>query len=79
MVARAQFHLDRQIEIRFTSRQSSTTVYLALWELRNESFHPALYPISGFPRRLVIEDSLKGTLRNGREPRPTISKGYADA
>ncbi|KAL9624998.1 MAG: hypothetical protein Q9160_000727 [Pyrenula sp. 1 TL-2023] len=61
MVARAQFHLDQQIEIRFKSRQSSTTIYLALWELRNESFHPALYPISGFPRRLVMEDSLKAT------------------
>jgi hypothetical protein len=59
MIRRAEFRFDKTVEIEVPNQLTMTTIYLALYERR--SFEPGLYPISGFPRCLVMEDSMNAT------------------
>jgi hypothetical protein len=59
MIRRAEFRFDNTVEIEVPNQLTMTTIYLALYERR--SFEPGLYPISGFPRCLVMEDSMNAT------------------
>jgi hypothetical protein len=59
MVNRATFDLD-QFQIHISSKLSSTTI--SLWLLDNGNSDPQSYFISGFPRKLVLENTPRGQL-----------------
>ena len=58
MMARAQFYFDSPVQIKLSSQLSPVMIYLGLCE--TQRFDPGLYPISGFPRCLVTEDTING-------------------
>lgn len=64
-MARAQFCFNSPVQITVSSQMSSVMIYLGLCE--TQRFDPGLYPISGFPRCLVTEDTV-----NGRSERALI-------
>ena len=57
-MARALFRFDEPLQIRVASQLSPVMIYLSLCE--TQRFDPGLYPISGFPRYLVTEDTDNG-------------------
>jgi hypothetical protein len=59
MVRRAEFRFDDAVEIEVPNQLIATTICLALHERR--AFEPELYPISGFPRCLIMEDTVNAT------------------
>ena len=59
MINRAEFRFNDSISIDVASEVSSTTIYLKMRGIHSEQ--TSLYPISGFPRRLIAEDKIKGT------------------
>ena len=58
MIARGEFRFDDTVNIKVTSQLSPTMIYLTLCQ--SQRFEPDLYPISGFPRCLVSEDTVNG-------------------
>ena len=58
MIATAEFFFDDPLKIKVGSHLSPTTIYLSLCD--TQRFKPDLYPISGFPRCLVTEDTANG-------------------
>ena len=58
MIAKAEFSLERPIVITVASQLAQTMIYLCLSESR--AVKHTYYPISGFPRTLVTEDTLNG-------------------
>ena len=60
MINRAQFRFDEPVNIAVPSQLSSTTIYLRMRDIHSEQ--TSFYPISGFPRNLIAEDMINGTL-----------------
>ena len=59
MMNRAEFCFDEPIEIDIPSPLSSTTIYLSMRGVHADQSN--LYPISGFPRYLITEDTVNGS------------------
>ena len=59
MMNRVEFCFDEPIEIDVPSPLSSTTIYLSMRGVYTDQSN--LYPISGFPRYLITEDTVNGT------------------
>ena len=59
MIGRAEFRFNDPIIIDVPSQLSSTTIYLRMRGIHSEQ--TSFYPISGFPRKLVAEDTINGT------------------
>ena len=69
MIARGEFRFNEPINIAVASQLSQMTIFLSLCQ--SQRSEPGLYPISGFPRCLVSEDTLNGNVPTGflsREP-----------
>ena len=58
MITRAEFHFNDPIVINVPSQFQSTTIFLTM--RGGQSDQPNFYPISGFPRCLFTEDTIKG-------------------
>lgn len=58
MVRRAEFRFADPIKIKMASQLSSTIIFLTICEIN--SFQVNRYPISGFPRHLIVEDTVNG-------------------
>ncbi len=58
MIARGEFRFDDPVNIKMASQLSPIIIYLTLCQ--SQRFEPDLYPISGFPRCLVSEDTVNG-------------------
>ena len=63
MTARAELRFDNPVNIKVASQLSPTMIYLALCDTHRPG--PELYPISGFPRCLITEDTVNGTFEMG--------------
>ncbi|KAL8843023.1 MAG: hypothetical protein Q9176_002326 [Flavoplaca citrina] len=59
MINRAEFRFSQPLDINVPSSLSSTTIYLNMRGIHNEQ--TSLYPISGFPRKLIAEDMINET------------------
>ena len=59
MIGRAEFPFNDPIIIDVPSQLSSTTIYLRMRGIHSEQ--TSFYPISGFPRKLVAQDTINGT------------------
>ena len=60
MITRAEFKFNESIIIKVSSQFHSTTIFLSMRSMQNEQTD--FYPISGFPRSLFTEDTVKGML-----------------
>lgn len=58
MASSAEFLVAEDLSIRVPSRLSPTTIFLGFRSMKDGQ--PELFPISGFPRYLVTEDSVTG-------------------
>lgn len=58
MIKRAEFLFEDPLEIHVTSQLSSTMIYLKMCGVQSDQANS--YPISGFPRYLVTEDTVNG-------------------
>ena len=59
MINRAEFRFNDPISIDVPSQLSSTIIYLRMRGIHSEQ--TSFYPISGFPRSLIAEDTINGT------------------
>ena len=60
MISRAVFGFNDPIVIDVPSELTSTTICLRLRGIHSEQTN--IYPISGFPRKFLVEDTINGTL-----------------
>lgn len=60
MINRAEFRFNDPIKIEVPLQLSSTTIYLRMRGIHSEQ--TSFYPISGFPRNLIAEDMINGTI-----------------
>lgn len=60
MVKRAEFRFDRLLQIDVHSQLSPTMIHLSMRGVYSDQI--ILYPISGFPRYLITEDSVNGRI-----------------
>lgn len=58
MVKRAEFRFDGPLKIDVPSQLSSTIIYLRMRGVYSDE--TIFYPISGFPRYLITEDTVNG-------------------
>lgn len=58
MVKRAEFRFEDPLKIEVTSQLSSTMIYLKMCGVHSDQGN--FYPISGFPRYLITEDTVNG-------------------
>ena len=71
MINRAEFRFKDPLEIHVTSQLSSTMIYLKICGVQSDQADS--YPISGFPRYLVTEDSVNGGSFESIIDKPTDS------
>ena len=57
---RAAFVFDKTLDIQIPSKLHSTMIYLRLQGIQSDQSN--YYPISGFPRFLITEDTLNGIM-----------------